>query len=67
MTLQTPEVDAFDDYAYEVTSLQQCSEREREEVTHYARVLCARGLSAEYIIEAVARYAKIRKEYSWWS
>ena len=67
MTLEAPEVYAFDDYAYEITSLQKCSEREREEVTHYARVLCARGLTAEYIIEAVARYAKIRKEHSWWS
>jgi len=67
VTLEAPEVYAFDDYAYEITSLQKCSERERDEVTQYARVLCARGLTAEYIIEAVARYAKIRKEHSWWS
>ena len=58
---------AYDEFAVEVASLQRCSERQQQEITQYARVLCARGLSPEHIINAVCKYAQIRSANSQWS
>jgi hypothetical protein len=55
--------------AEEAADVYHCSERIKDEVLQYARVLCARGLPAEYISVAVTQYAKHRTENEalWWN
>lgn len=47
----------------DVTEFFGASEKTKDEVLHYARVLAARGMPEEYIILAVTKYARLRGEY----
>lgn len=64
MTLFRPILDPIiKTYCHEMCSLYHCKERTEEEVLQYARVLCARGMEADDIASAVAKYVRIRSVY----
>jgi hypothetical protein len=61
MTMYRPQDDfRWSDAVSNVAAQYECSARACDEVMQYARVLTARGVPFPQMINAVAKYAKIR-------